>query len=58
MGIMAIINLFILMIIGKCAVATYYDYKRQLKEGKDPVFNPRNITELSPYLDDITAWDD
>ena len=58
MGIMAIINLFILMIIGKCAVATYYDYKRQLKEGKDPVFNPRNIKELSPYLDDITAWDD
>lgn len=58
MGIMAIINLFILMIIGKSAVATYYDYKRQLKEGKDPVFNPRNIKELSPYLDDITAWDD
>ena len=58
MGIMAIINLFILMIIGKSAVATYYDYRRQLKEGKDPVFNPRNIKELSPYLDDITAWDD
>ena len=58
MGIMAILNLVVLMIIGKCAVATYYDYIRQLKEGKDPVFNPREIKELSPYLDEIKAWDD
>lgn len=58
MGIMAILNLVVLMIIGKCAVATYYDYTRQLKEGKDPVFNPREIKELSPYLDEIKAWDD
>ena len=57
MGIMAIINLFILMVIGKCAVAVYYDYQRQLKEGKDPVFNPSDIKELRPYLDEITAWD-
>ena len=58
MGIMAILNLVVLMIIGKCAVATYYDYTRQLKEGKDPVFNPREIKELRPYLDEIKAWDD
>lgn len=58
MGIMAILNLVVLMIIGKCAVATYYDYIRQLKEGKDPVFNPREIKELRPYLDEIKAWDD
>ncbi|MDU5535459.1 MAG: alanine:cation symporter family protein, partial [Anaerococcus sp.] len=58
MGIMAVINLIILMIVGKCAVASYYDYKKQLNEGKDPVFNPRNIKELHPYLDEITAWDD
>ena len=58
MGIMAILNLVVLMIIGKCAIATYYDYIRQLKEGKDPVFNPREIKELSPYLDEIKAWND
>lgn len=57
MGIMAIINLIILMIIGKVAVACYYDYMKQLKSGKDPVFNPSAIKELSPYLDEITAWD-
>ena len=57
MGIMAIINLMILMIVGKAAVATYYDYLKQLKSGKDPVFDPKNIKELSPYLDEITAWD-
>ena len=57
MGIMAIINLFILMVIGRCAVATYYDYQKQLKQGKDPVFNPSDIKELRPYLDEITAWD-
>lgn len=56
MGIMAIINLIILMIVGKAALATYYDYLKQLKSGKDPVFDPKNIKELSPYLDEITAW--
>lgn len=38
------------------ALATYYDYLKQLKSGKDPVFDPKNIKELSPYLDEITAW--
>lgn len=56
MGIMAVINLIALMIIGKLAVATYYDYMGQLKQGKDPVFEPEKIDVLKPYLSDITAW--
>ncbi|MET3617062.1 AGCS family alanine or glycine:cation symporter [Peptoniphilus olsenii] len=56
MGIMAVINLIALMVIGKLAVATYYDYFDQLKQGKDPVFVPENIDVLKPYLSDITAW--
>ena len=58
MGIMAIINLIAIMMIGKIAVATYFDYMKQLKEGKDPVFNPKDIKELDPYIDNITAWDE
>ena len=42
--------------ITQAALATYYDYLKQLKSGKDPVFDPKNIKELSPYLDEITAW--
>lgn len=56
MGIMAIINLLTLMVIGKIGVATYFDYMKQVKEGKDPVFNPDDIEELSPYRDNIEAW--
>ena len=34
----------------------YTQYMKQLKEGKDPVFNPEDVKELKPYLDKITAW--
>lgn len=57
MGLMAIINLLTLMVIGKIGVAAYFDYMKQVKEGKDPVFNPHDIKELSPYIDNIKAWD-
>ncbi|WP_082187923.1 alanine/glycine:cation symporter family protein [Anaerococcus urinomassiliensis] len=57
MGIMAIINLIVLIFLGKISVGVYNDYISQLKVGKDPEFNPRNIEELNPYLDQVTAWD-
>ena len=57
MGLMAIINLLTLMVVGKIGVATYFDYMKQVKEGKDPVFNPHDIKELDPYIDNIEAWD-
>lgn len=56
MGIMAIINLISLIFIGKIAVGVYFDYMRELKKGKDPVFDPRNVKELEKYLDKISAW--
>lgn len=57
MGIMAIINLLALIFIGKIAIVVYKDYMKQLKSGKDPVFEPEKIPELEKYLPEITAWD-
>lgn len=56
MGIMAVINLIVLIFLGKISVGVYNDYMKQLKEGKDPVFNPEDVSELKAYLDKITAW--
>ena len=58
MGIMAVINLIVLIFLGKISVSVYNDYMKQLNEGKDPVFNPKNIRELDPYINEVTAWDE
>lgn len=51
MGVMAIINLVVIILIGNVAVETYFDYVKQLKEGKDPVFDPKNIKSIKTKLD-------
>lgn len=43
MGIMALINLPVIVILGKTALATLNDYLTQLKQGKDPVFKATSI---------------
>ena len=43
MGVMAIINLPVIVLLGKTALATLNDYIAQRKEGKDPVFKASNI---------------
>jgi AGCS family alanine or glycine:cation symporter len=43
MGIMAIINLPVIVMLGKTAVAALNDYTRQRKQGKDPVFHATAI---------------
>ena len=43
MGIMALINLPVIVILGKTALAALKDYKRQRKAGKDPVFKASSI---------------
>ena len=43
MGIMTIINLPIIMILGKTALAVLKDYSEQKKEGKDPQFKAVSI---------------
>lgn len=43
MGIMALINLPVIVILGKPAIAALKDYTRQRNEGKDPVFKASSI---------------
>lgn len=43
MGIMALINLPVIVILGKPALAALLDYTRQRKAGKDPVFTASSI---------------
>ena len=57
MGIMAVINLIVLISLGKISVGVYNDYIKQRNDGKDPVFNPRDVKELELFIDEITAWD-
>lgn len=43
MGIMAIVNVPVILILGKQAVDCLNDYREQLKAGKDPVFRAADI---------------
>ena len=43
MGIMAIINLPVIVLLGKTALTCLEDYVAQRKAGKDPVFRSKNI---------------
>lgn len=55
MGIMAIINLVVILKIGGIALETYQDYKAQLKAGKDPEFHSGRIKSITTPLE---AWDE
>lgn len=46
MGLMALINLIVIWKLGPIAFASFDDYVRQLQEGKNPTFDPKNIPEL------------
>lgn len=54
MGIMAITNLIVILLIGKIAVDVYNDYRLQLRAGVEPVFNPRTIPSINEKLE---GWD-
>ena len=43
MGLMALINLPVILILGRPAIQAMYDYMKQKKEGKDPVFRAKDI---------------
>jgi len=43
MGLMAIINLPVILILGGPAVRCMNDYLKQKKEGKNPVFKAKDI---------------
>ena len=43
MGLMALINIPVIVILGKYAIRALNDYDKQRKAGKDPVFKAKNI---------------
>ena len=52
MGFMAIINLVVILLLGKWALAALDDYTAQRKAGKDPVFLASSI----PGLPEVQCW--
>ena len=55
MGIMAIINLPVIVILTKPAMAALNDYIAQRKAGKDPVFKKSDVKEFAND-DSIECW--
>lgn len=54
MGMMAFINLIVIVLLFKIANAALKDYVKQLKAGKDPVFHVSHI----PGLKNVECWGD
>ncbi len=52
MGAMTIINMPVILILGRYAIKALKDYEKQRKEGKTPVFKAKNID--LPY--DVDYW--
>lgn len=53
MGLMALINLIAISLLGKIAFSALKDYRKQRKEGKDPIFYSDSI----PGLEGIECWE-
>lgn len=51
MGLMATVNIFAILLLGRISIDALKDYQRQKKEGKDPVFKAANIG-----LTDTELW--
>lgn len=51
-GIMAWLNIVAIIILQKPALLSLKDYERQMKEGKDPVFDPRPLN-----IEGATFWE-
>ncbi len=51
MGIEAVINIIVILLLSKIAFNALKDYEKQKKEGKDPVFHESNIG-----LDNTEVW--
>ena len=57
MGVMAIINLIVLLKLGKISIEAYNDYFKQVKEGKKPVFKISNLKSLKGLENKIDCWE-
>ena len=54
MGLMTLCNIIAILFLGKYAVKCLKDFKRQLKEGKDPLFTYKTIPDLKDEIKD--SW--
>ena len=52
-GLMAWFNIIAILLLQKPALAALRDYEKQKKEGKDPVFNPKDIG-----VDNAEIWNE
>ena len=53
MGMMTLCNIMALLFLGKYAMRLLADYRRQLKEGKDPVYYSSTIPEIA---EETACW--
>ena len=53
MVVMTVCNLIAILLLGKYAVRCCEDYRRQRREGKDPVYHASSIPEIA---DDTECW--
>ena len=53
MVVMTVCNLIAILLLGKYAVRCFEDYRRQRREGKDPVYHASSIPEIA---DDTECW--
>lgn len=51
MGFMAVLNIGVIIILGKTAFAVLRDYEEQKKQGKNPVFEPKKLN-----IDNADCW--
>lgn len=50
MGFMAIVNILVILLLGKYAFQSLQDYQIQKKDGKDPIFHPENLGILNATI--------
>lgn len=54
MAMMTICNIAAILLLGKYAVALLRDYRRQLREGRDPVYHSSTLPEIAS---ETTCWE-
>jgi len=52
MGTMALINIPVIVLLGRTAIRALKDYEKKVKNGEDPVFHAEDIG----LLQDTDAW--
>lgn len=58
MGFMAILNIIVILFLGKIAIKCLNDYCNQKKSNKDPIFNPKELNiKGATYWDEINLDD-